>query len=97
MELMDAVINNRINQVRELLTAGADPNATEDHCKITPLHFAAISDFIEVAHLLLEFGANPRAKTSDGVTPLDDATTANSKAMIQLINSYLSNTPIDAS
>ena len=42
----------------------------------TPLHGAAQNGQIEMIKLLLEFGADPRRRTSDGKTPLDMAEAA---------------------
>ncbi|KAB7495814.1 Ankyrin repeat domain-containing protein 7 [Armadillidium nasatum] len=44
---------------RFLLENGADPNA-EGLYKMCPLHIAAYKEDIEMVHLLLDFGANPK-------------------------------------
>lgn len=63
--------------VRMLISSGADPNSTgtggED--AETPLHWAASSDDVDVAHALIESGANIHAKGGSIAkgTPLDNA------------------------
>lgn len=63
--------------VRDLLAAGADPNARVEgswHAE-TPLHWAASSDDVDVAVSLIDGGADIEAtgaSIADG-TPLDDA------------------------
>jgi len=63
--------------VRELLAAGADPNARVEgswHAE-TPLHWAASSDDVDVAEALIDGGADIEATGASiaGGTPLDDA------------------------
>lgn len=54
--------------VRELLAAGASPNAC-DVAGATPLHCAAGMGRSEIVALLLDHGADVEAKTSEGGTP----------------------------
>ena len=61
---------------RLLLERGADVNARIDHLRDegrTPLHAAADLGRVEVAHVLLEYGANVGAEDNKGRTPLHDA------------------------
>lgn len=74
MELIEAVIHNDANAVRELLTSGADPNYCLDAARVTPLHHAAQHNAVEVVELLLTAGADIHARTHpDNQSPLDVA------------------------
>lgn len=55
--------NQMLGVARELLKHGADPNLTKSWDEQTPLHSAWT---IEMAHLLLEAGADIRAKSKGG-------------------------------
>lgn len=73
MDLIDAVKKNNINTVKRLLQNGVNPNQADDKDNITPLHFAATYNAVDVIPLLISAGANLDAKTCDGLTPLDCA------------------------
>ncbi len=68
--LMHAAYAGNLETMRELLAAGADPNAHNDR-DATALHWA-ISDVAKIK-LLLSKGANPGAKTNEGRTALHTA------------------------
>jgi cytohesin len=51
-----------------LLDAGADVERTSDN-QWTALHFAADKGHLDTAQLLIQRGASPSAKSSDGKTP----------------------------
>jgi ankyrin repeat protein len=73
-DLIAVVLANDIEEVKNLLQQGADPNFSEDKAKITPLHFAAQNNFLEIAILLIAAGAMLDARTvPEGETPLDIA------------------------
>src|SRR5207249_6863566 len=57
-----AVVQQNAPLVRDLLDAGADPNATGEDNQ-TPLHHAAGRESLEIIKLLLQHGAS--------ITPLD--------------------------
>ena len=60
--------------VRILLAAGADPNARGPGRKAeTPLHWAASTDDVDVALVLIEGGADLEAPDGSIGTPLDNA------------------------
>ena len=60
-------------------------NATEDE-GWTPLHFAAISDSVDVAQLLVENGANIEYKNNDGKCPIE---VAEENCIIEYLNQAL--------
>jgi ankyrin repeat protein len=62
--------------VRDLLDAGADPNATGED-GYTPLHHAARRESAEIVRLLLDHGASASLLNRYGATPLDYATEQN--------------------
>jgi ankyrin repeat protein len=62
----------RLELIRMLLDAGADPNARVLPEEDTPLHGAAATDY-ELTKLLLDAGADKRAKNKKGETPFDIA------------------------
>lgn len=69
-----AVKRGKAQEVKALLDAGADPNAWNSSGE-TPLHIAARGDHVDVAQLLIDFGANPKLGKRDDAKamPLDDA------------------------
>lgn len=90
MNLIQAVIHNDVDNVRKLLESGADPNACQDHAKVTPLHFAAQHNATDVVPLLITAGANLHAKTfPDNQTPLDIAKIHHHKEMENLLNDFM--------
>ena len=50
--------------------AGAEPNAT-DSWNYTPLHEAGVKGKTDVCVLLLQHGADPAIRNSEGKTPVD--------------------------
>lgn len=72
--LIEAVVGNNVKKVSELLNRGADPNITLDTANITPLHYAAQNNALEVIPLLIEAGAALEAQTEpDGYTATEVA------------------------
>jgi hypothetical protein len=78
-----AAAGYRVEIVRLLLTAGAEPNAAANHRRSTPLHYAA-DGFISspawdakrqvaTVRCLLDNGANNHAQDKNGATPLHRA------------------------
>jgi hypothetical protein len=77
--LSQAIADEDIDAVRDLIAKGADVNAKEEgYSSITPLFIAVESGNVEIVRLLLEFGAKASARDSEKQTPLmrldDDAT-----------------------
>ncbi len=65
-----------ISKVQDLIKRGADVGA-ENTWGRTPLHFASISNYIEIAKLLIELGADLEAKDNNRDTPLHWASSWN--------------------
>ena len=73
-QLIQAVVNNDVRLVGNLLNQGADPNYTLDASQVTALHYAAQNNSLEVIPLLVEAGAFLEAQTEpDGYTALEVA------------------------
>lgn len=63
-----------------------------------PLHLACLCrkpHHVKIAELMLNKGANPRAKTSDGQTPLHIAVQAGNAEMVTLLLGYLKPEDLD--
>ena len=68
--LLVAVRDGQSDAAGALLDAGVDINQTSDTDHATPLILALINGHYDLAHYLLERGADPKLATSDGVAPL---------------------------
>lgn len=90
-----AAAGYRVDVVRLLLLAGADPNSAKNHRKSTPLHYAA-DGFItgpawnqdqQVATLacLVESGARIHAQDMNGATPLHRAVRTRCAAAVKFL------------
>ena len=71
LPLHRAVCINDIEYIKVLIGLDSDVNVeTQDHLKMTPLHFAAISDSEYACEILLKAGAKPNRQAAKGLTPL---------------------------
>ena len=78
-----AAAGHRVEFVRQLLAARADPNACGNHRASGPLHYAADGQLnapewsaqrqVETIECLLAAGADPRAQDKNGASPLHRA------------------------
>ncbi|KAL9928002.1 ankyrin repeat domain-containing protein 49 isoform 1-T2 [Glossina fuscipes fuscipes] len=68
-----AVNENKLGEVREILQLDPEAVSAIDDDGYTPLHRACYNNFIDIAKLLLQYKANPNAKTNLGWTPLHSA------------------------
>lgn len=85
----------RLEIVRLLLTAGADPNAATNHRRSTPLHYAADGCIsgpgwnperqVETIRCLLENGADIHATDKNGATPLHRAVRTRGAAAVRFL------------
>lgn len=93
-----AAAGHRFEIVRELLTAGADPNAAANHRHGAPLHYAAdtcpdsptfsAANQIKTLSTLIKAGARINAADKNGATPLHRAVrTRGAKAVKFLLKS----------
>jgi ankyrin repeat protein len=69
MALFEAVQNNDLNLVQELIQSGASPNE-KDRNGWTPLHYASMNGYIEVVRELIRCGADVNEKNIYRQTPL---------------------------
>ena len=77
------------NIVKYLLEKGADVNIrSNNNFRVMPLHSAVASKNIDIAKLLLEYGANANAKQQQDITPLHQAADNGDFEMIKLLLKY---------
>jgi ankyrin repeat protein len=83
--LFDAVRRGQTSEAASLLRVHSDlVRAAGDHAK-TGLHWAAETDHVDVARVLLDAGADIEARTAWGATPLDWAATMGSVRVADLL------------
>lgn len=68
-----AVNENKINEVRDILKLDNGAVSAVDDDGYTPLHRACYNNFVDIAKLLLQYKADPNARTNMGWTPLHSA------------------------
>ena len=73
LPILAAAYNGNIEAVKQHLAAGTDVNVKGGFADGTPLHYAAANGHKEIAELLIEKGADVKAKDEGGKTPLDVA------------------------
>jgi ankyrin repeat protein len=69
-ELITASGNGNIEEVKNLISRGADVTAKDDIFGRTPLHWASVGGHLEIVKYLVEKGAVINAKDNNGITPL---------------------------
>lgn len=91
--LIDAVKDNKIEKVKQLLESGADVNQ-KNRFGMTPLYYASRNGYLEIVKLLLPAGANVntattdanyRELTTDNVTSLQMASLNNHLEIVKLL------------
>lgn len=83
--IRDAADSGNLGIIKVLLACNHRLVSAGDIFRQTPLHFAAASDQVEAAKLLLANGAYVEARTDLGATPLAMAAGAGNKDMIELL------------
>ncbi len=84
-EFLEAVKRGDTSAIADLLRGGNEPAQVSDEYGKTGLHWAAETDQVEVAQMLLDAGADVEATTSWGATPLDWAATMGSVHVAELL------------
>jgi ankyrin repeat protein len=85
MDLINAIINDDLLQVKQLLEKGAEANISDDDANVTPLHYAVLHNKVSIAELLITAGANLNARSNEDQTPLELAQELGHKEMIALL------------
>ena len=90
-----AAAGYRVELVRLLLAAGADPNSTKNHRKSGPLHYAAdgyitgpawnANRQVQTIQCLLDAGADINAQDKNGATPLHRAVRTRCAAAVRCL------------
>jgi hypothetical protein len=90
-----AVAGYRVEIVRSLLAAGADPNSAANHRRSSPLHYAADGYItgpawdqkrqVKTIHCLLEAGADVNAQDKNGAAPLHRAVRTRCSAAVKCL------------
>lgn len=84
ISLADAILNNDMHSVRQLLRYGEGVNDIDPY-GFTPLIEAAIADNVEMVELLLANGANPNLHDVTGGTALHWAAENNNVPLVKLL------------
>ena len=82
-EVVEMLLKNGATEVIDRQWAGEQ----------TPLHRAVWDNRLEIARLLLEYGADPTLEDEDGDTPLDMAIMDENEKMMDLFKNYLKDDP----
>jgi hypothetical protein len=90
-----AAAGHRVELLRQLLAAGADPNATANHRQSSPLHYAADGYIngpdwdakrqVKTIQCLLAAGADLNAQDKNGATPLHRAVRTRCAAAVKCL------------
>ena len=87
-ELIDAVKNNNVSKVLELLNNQENPNGLNEQGN-TALHYAVAMDNADMTQILLSYGADLNAQNTKGWTPLKIAEKKDLKKVTPVLVQYL--------
>lgn len=91
-------MRRKLLMLLEQIRRGAGVDVTLPETKgNNALHYACAIGDMEVAEWLLKNGANPRAKTDKGYSPMWCIGTTNREALVQLLQRYISRSPREES
>lgn len=82
-DLIDTVKNHDVEGVRNLLEAGADPNAIRDNG--SALIWAVGTNLSDMVKLFIDYGADVDFRTNDGTTPLMVAAAMNNTGIGRML------------
>ncbi|XP_027667094.2 LOW QUALITY PROTEIN: protein phosphatase 1 regulatory subunit 16A [Falco biarmicus] len=103
-EARAATERSMVQEIRQLVQAGADLDAPRGHGGATLLHIAVANGYMEAAELLLEHRAGTSARDEDGWEPLHAAACWGQVQLVELLvahgadlngKSVLDETPLD--
>jgi len=80
-----ALEHGNLEHIQSLINDGADVNHVNRYSGMTPLHFAAMTNLLEIAELLLVNHADVDATTRDDATPLHFAVQKGHFKMVKLL------------
>lgn len=84
MSLADAIIEENIEQIREIIQRGINLNQLDEY-GFTPLMEAAIADNVAITKQLIDYGADVNLPDSTGSTPLHWAAENNNFQLCKLL------------
>jgi len=88
LSLHEAAAVGDIEQVKSLISKGADVNAMDDRLDGTPLHLATYRGQRQVVELLIANGANVNEKNKLDRTPLHDAIDRGRTEIVELLRKH---------
>lgn len=86
-KLVEAIRNEEFEEAKQLLDKGADVNNQEEEGGWAPLHIAVQNCREDFVNLLLDHGANPLVRKSNGATPFIIAGIMGHKELLRLFQS----------
>ena len=88
MNILDALREGRIDEVKALIEEGVDVN-TRDERSQTPLMLAAFNGNLEIVKALVERGADVNARANNGYTPLLLTTVTREANAVEIVDLLL--------